>query len=66
MDVETEYPMNWVLLHLKRKWISKLREKWEDLSSSFRDWLPRLRAKQFIDSVIESAREGSRVTFFLQ
>lgn len=39
--------------------LDSLKENWEDLAPTFHDWFSRNRGKQFIESVIESAREGS-------
>ena len=36
-----------------------LKDKWEELAPSFHDWFSTRRASQFIDSVIQSARDGT-------
>ena len=38
-----------------------LRDKWEELAPSFHDWFSTRRASQFIDSVIQSARDGTDI-----
>lgn len=41
--------------------LESLRDNWDDLAPSFYDWFSRTRAKQFIESVIDSAREGAGI-----
>ena len=36
-----------------------LKDKWEELAPSFYDWFSTRRASQFIDSVIQSARDST-------
>ena len=38
-----------------------LKDKWEELAPSFHDWFSTRRASQFIDSVIQSARDGTSI-----
>lgn len=41
--------------------LESLRDNWDDLAPTFYDWFSRTRAKQFIESVIDSAREGAGI-----
>lgn len=41
--------------------LASLKETWESLAPGFHDWFSRTRAHQFIESVIETAREGSGI-----
>ena len=38
-----------------------MQEKWEDFAPGFHDWFSRTQATQFLDSVIESARDGTGI-----
>ena len=41
--------------------LSSLRDRWEELASSFHEWFSTRRASQFIDSVIQSATDGTSI-----
>ena len=41
--------------------LESLEEKWETMAPLFHGWFTRVRSKQFVKCIIESAREGSGV-----